>query len=63
MEYYLPMILAIGANQTNEAMAPAVHATPTEPRVWLVILVAIGTLAVIYGLKALLMLIIEAGDR
>ncbi len=63
MEYYLPMILAIGANQTNEAMAPAVNATPTEPRVWLMILVAIGTLAVIYGLKALLMLIIEAGDR
>ena len=57
------MMLMIGANQTNEAIAPAVHATPTEPRVWLVILVAIGTLALIYGLKALIMLIIEAGDR
>ena len=63
MEYYIPMILAIGANQANEAAAPVVHATPTEPRVWLMILVAIATLAVIYGIKALIMLIIEAGSR
>lgn len=63
MEYYIPMMLAIGANQTNEAVAPVVNTTPTEPKLWLMILVAIGTLAVIYGLKALLMLIIEAGDR
>lgn len=63
MEYYIPMILAIGANQANEAAAPVVHATPAEPRVWLMILVAIATLAVIYGIKALIMLIIEAGSH
>lgn len=61
MEYYLPMILAIG--QANEAIAPAVNATPTEPKLWLIALVAVGTLAIIVGLPKLLMLIIEAGDR
>lgn len=63
MEYYLPMILALGANQTNAAASTAVHATPTEPKLWLIVLVAVGTLAIIVGLPKLLMLIIEAGDR
>lgn len=63
MENYIPMMLSIGANQTNEAVAPVVHATPTEPKLWLVILIAIAAVTIIYGLIALIMLIIEAGDR